>query len=74
MVRETHRLVVVEEGSRTLGWGAEVLARGAETFGKQLVYANRVAALDLPLPASGQLEKMVLPDIQDIVSAVMKAF
>lgn len=73
-VRETHRLVVVEEGSRTLGWGAEVLARGAETFGKQLVYANRVAALDLPLPASGQLEKMVLPDIQDIVSAVMKAF
>ncbi len=73
-VRETHRLVVIEEGGRTLGWGAEVLARGAETLGKQLTYANRVAALDLPLPASGQLEKMILPDIQDIIFAVMKAF
>ena len=73
-VRETHRLVVIEEGGRTLGWGAEVLAQGAETLGKQLTYANRVAALDLPLPASGQLEKMILPDIQDIIFAVMKAF
>ena len=73
-VRNTKKLVVVEEGSRTLGWGAEVLARAAETFGKQLTYANRVAGLDLPLPASAQLEKMVLPDAHDIITAVMKAF
>ena len=73
-VRKTHRLVVVEEGSRTLGWGAEVLARGAESLGKELAYANRVAGLDLPLPASGQLEKIVLPDVQDIITAVKRAF
>ena len=73
-VRKTHKLIVVEEGNRTLGWGAEVLARGAETFGKHLSYANRVAGLDLPLPASGPLEKIVLPDVHDIITAVMKAF
>jgi pyruvate/2-oxoglutarate/acetoin dehydrogenase E1 component len=73
-VRKTHRLVVVEEGSRILGWGTEVLARGAETLGKELAYANRVAGLDLPLPASVQLEKIVLPDAQDIITAVKRAF
>jgi pyruvate/2-oxoglutarate/acetoin dehydrogenase E1 component len=73
-VHKTQRLVVVEEGSRTLGWGTEILARAAEALGNKIDYANRVAGLDIPVPASGQLEDMVLPDVQDIITAVRKPF
>lgn len=73
-VHRTRKLVVVEEGGRTLGWGAEILARSIEKLGKNLEYAHRVAGLDIPIPASAALEEIVLPDIQDIITAVRKAF
>jgi pyruvate/2-oxoglutarate/acetoin dehydrogenase E1 component len=73
-VRKTRRLVVIEEGGKTLGWGAEILAQGAENLSKELIYTDRVAGLDLPLPASEQLEQRVLPDVRDIITAVKRAF
>jgi pyruvate/2-oxoglutarate/acetoin dehydrogenase E1 component len=73
-VRKTQKLVVVEEGGLTLGWGAEILARTIVTLGKDLEYAYRVAGLDTPIPASAQLEENVLPGIQDIITAVRKPF
>ena len=73
-VRKTHKLVVVEEGGRTLGWGTEILARGTEILGKDLEYAYRVAGLDLPIPASAQIEESILPGVQDIIAAVRKSF
>ncbi len=73
-VRKTHKLLVVEEGGRTLGWGTEILARTIEILGKDLEYAYRVAGLDIPIPASAQLEENVLPGIQDIISAARKPF
>ncbi|HEX7975916.1 MAG TPA: transketolase C-terminal domain-containing protein [Anaerolineales bacterium] len=65
--RRTGRLLAAEEGSLTLGWGAEVLARAAEALGPQLRVARRVAARDLPVPASGPLEEAVLPGIEDLI-------
>jgi pyruvate/2-oxoglutarate/acetoin dehydrogenase E1 component len=63
----TGRLLVVEEGTFTLGWGAEILARAAESLGSRLKGACRLAARDLPVPSSGALENGVLPGVEDIV-------
>jgi pyruvate/2-oxoglutarate/acetoin dehydrogenase E1 component len=65
-VSRSRRLVAVEEGSYTLGWGAEVLSRVTEAIEKGFS-ARRVAARDLPLPAAGPLEAAVLPGVEDIM-------
>ena len=70
-LRSTRRLLSAEEGTLTLGWGAELLARISETMGQNLLAARRVAAHDLPVPASGRLEDSVLPGIEDIVQAAI---
>ncbi|MFC2053917.1 alpha-ketoacid dehydrogenase subunit beta [Chloroflexota bacterium] len=68
----TGRLLVVEEGTHNLGWGAEVIALTAENLGSSLQSARRVAALNLPIPASGPLEEAVLPGIEHIIQAAQK--
>lgn len=65
-VRQTGRLLVVEEGSLSAGWGAEVIARTAEAVGPRLKTARRVAARETSIPASGPLEAAVLPGEKDI--------
>ncbi|MBI3159694.1 MAG: alpha-ketoacid dehydrogenase subunit beta [Chloroflexi bacterium] len=71
-LRQTGRLLAVEEGTRPLGWAAEVLARAAEALGPQLRAAGRVAAADTPIPASTPMERAALPQIEDIVAAAVK--
>jgi pyruvate/2-oxoglutarate/acetoin dehydrogenase E1 component len=71
-LRKTRRLLVLEEGTHTLGWGAEILARSTEVVGQQMRKAKRLAALDLPVPASGPLERAVLPDIDQIVQSAKR--
>lgn len=68
----TGRLVTLEEGTRDLGWGAEVAARAAEKFGSQLRATHRLAALSLPVPASGPLEQAALPSVEHILLACRK--
>ena len=65
----TGSLLVVEEGSLTAGWGAEILARALEKPGSNLRAARRLAARDLPVPASVPLENTILPGVEDIVQA-----
>jgi pyruvate/2-oxoglutarate/acetoin dehydrogenase E1 component len=65
----TKRLLAVEEGSFTLGWGAEMLARAAECLGPRLMAARRLAGSDHPVPASGPLEAAALPGVDDIIAA-----
>jgi pyruvate/2-oxoglutarate/acetoin dehydrogenase E1 component len=67
-VSHTGKLLVAEEGTQTLGFGAEVLARVVEKLGSGLRQASRVAARNLPIPASGPLEESVLPGVGDIVN------
>lgn len=71
-LRVTNQLLVVEEGTYTLGWGAEILARSIETLGKELQKAVRVATPDTPIPASGPLESAILPGVDDIIQAAKK--
>lgn len=69
---QTRRLVTLEEGGVSFGWGAEVLARTAQSLGPRLLAVERLGALDLPVPASGPLEAQVLPDVERIMKACQK--
>lgn len=69
-IHETNKLLVVEEGTYTMGWGAEILARSIEELGKDIHFAARVASSDTPIPVSGSLEKSVLPDVDDVIQAI----
>jgi pyruvate/2-oxoglutarate/acetoin dehydrogenase E1 component len=69
-VHQSGKLLSVEEGGLTLGWGAEVLARTSEA--QSGVKMQRLAALDRPVPASPALEKAVLPQVEDIIDCVRK--
>ena len=66
-LERSKRLLAIEEGTYTLGWGAEVLARAAQAGA--LKAADRVAAADKPIPASVPLEESALPAVEDIVAA-----
>lgn len=66
------RLVVVEEGGLTLGWGAELISRVIESEEATTPIATkRIAALDLPIANSRVLEGAILPSTEDIRDAVV---
>jgi len=67
----TERLMVIEEGTLQLGWAAEIMARVLES-GKTFKAASRLAAASLPTPASGPLEALALPDVEQIVQLAKK--
>ncbi len=69
-LKRTRRLLTVEEGGLTLGWGAEVTARALEA-GIPALKAGRVAARDLPIANSKTLEDAILPSVADIKQAAL---
>jgi pyruvate dehydrogenase E1 component beta subunit len=69
--QRTNRAVVVEEGWRSYGVGAEVAARlYEEAFDYIDAPIRRVAQKEVPLPYNRELEQMALPQVEDIVAAV----
>ncbi len=68
-VARTRNLLTVEEGTRSLGWGAEVAARMVEAVDGLKV--RRVAARDLPIANAKSLEDAILPSVKDIVNAAL---
>lgn len=66
----TRRLLTVEEGSLTLGWGAELAARSAEA-GIPELRVRRVAALDLPIANAKSLEDAILPSQPALTAAAV---
>jgi pyruvate dehydrogenase E1 component beta subunit len=70
-VRRTNRCVVVEEGWRYAGFGAEVADRvQRECFDDLDAPVVRVTAADVPMPYSRMLEKAYLPQPEKVVDAV----
>ena len=70
-IRKTNRAVVVEEGWRAYGIGAEIVARVTElSFDYLDAPIRRVAQAEVPLPYNRRLEQMALPQEADIVRAV----
>jgi pyruvate dehydrogenase E1 component beta subunit len=70
-VRKTNRLVVVEEGWRAYGVGAEIASRVTElAFDYLDAPVRRVAQAEVPLPYNRRLEQMALPQVGDVLKAV----
>jgi pyruvate dehydrogenase E1 component beta subunit len=69
-VRKTNRCVVVEEGWRYAGFGAEIADRvQRECFDALDAPVIRVTAADVPMPYSKMLEKAYLPQPERVVEA-----
>jgi pyruvate dehydrogenase E1 component beta subunit len=67
----TNRAVIVEEGWRSYGVGAEIASRLYEdAFDYIDAPIQRVAQKEVPLPYNRELEQMALPQVQDIIEAV----
>jgi 2-oxoisovalerate dehydrogenase E1 component len=70
-VEKTGRLVIVEEGCLTGGFGAEVAAIAAkEAFDHLDAPIERVAARDTPVPFAPELERTVIPGEERIEEAI----
>ncbi|BDW99627.1 pyruvate dehydrogenase complex E1 component subunit beta [Maricaulis maris] len=69
-VKKTNRIVCAEEGWGRMGVGAEIAAVvTAEAFDYLDAPPARVHQEDVPLPYAGNLEKLSLPGVEDIVKA-----
>lgn len=69
--KKTNRAVIVEEGWRSYGVGAEVAARIYEqAFDYVDAPILRVAQKEVPLPYNRTLEQAALPQVADVVAAV----
>jgi 2-oxoisovalerate dehydrogenase E1 component len=70
-VKKTSRLVIAHEGWKRWGFGAEVAAMVAE---KAIDWLDapilRVGARDSPMPYNDKLERLVIPQVEDIVDAI----
>jgi 2-oxoisovalerate dehydrogenase E1 component beta subunit len=72
-VTKTGKVVVLYEDTKTGGFGAEIGSRIAEELFESLDGpVVRVASADTPIPFSPVLEKVVLPQVEDVVEAVEK--
>ena len=72
-VRKTNRVLIVHEDTRTGGIAGEITARINEScFAYLDAPVLRVTAHDIPLPYAPQLEDFVLPQVDDIVTAVRR--
>lgn len=70
-VRQTHRIIVVEEQMRTVGMGAEIAASIQEmAFNDLDAPVARVSGLDVPMPYARNLERATLPYAETVVEAV----
>lgn len=70
-VAKTRHLLVGHEAVKDYGWGAEFVAKTVEAAWDKLDAApRRVGGARTPIPYSEPLEAAVVPQVQDIVSAV----
>lgn len=70
-VARTGRLIVLHEGRRTHGFGAELVARLAEeNFAALKAAPLRIASLDLPVPFAPELEHAFRPTKEKIIDAI----
>jgi pyruvate dehydrogenase E1 component beta subunit len=69
-VSKTNRLVTVEEGWPYAGIGAEIAAVAMEqAFDHLDAPVTRVSGVDVPMPYAANLERLALPQPEDVVQA-----
>ena len=73
-VKKTNRIVSCEEGWGTCGIGAEIASLMMEhAFDWLDAPVLRVTGQDVPMPYASNLEKLALPQVEDIVTCVKSA-
>jgi pyruvate dehydrogenase E1 component beta subunit len=69
--KKTNRAVIVEEGWRSFGVGAEVAASiYEEAFDYVDAPIQRLAQKEVPLPYNRTLEQLALPQVGDVINAI----
>jgi pyruvate dehydrogenase E1 component beta subunit len=73
-VKKTNRLVTVEEGWPQCGIGSEIAAliMESEAFDYLDAPVERITGADVPMPYTVSLEKLALPQVEDIARAVKR--
>jgi pyruvate dehydrogenase E1 component beta subunit len=70
-IRKTNRVVVAEESHPFSGIGAEISAQISErAFDYLDAPVKRVSGVDTPMPYAKNLEKLAIPDVEQLISAV----
>ncbi len=70
-VAKTHRAVIVDEGWKTCGLAAEIMALVMERAFYDLdAPVGRVASVEVPIPYAKHLEDAALPSVERIIAAV----
>lgn len=72
-IERTKKIIVVEEGTRTLGWGSEIITSIVEMRKFEHEFA-RIASMDLPIPNGMVLEKQVIPSKETIIEKVRSMY
>lgn len=71
-LRKTRRLVVIHEGRRNAGFGAEIVSRlTEELFFEMEAPPLRIASADIPVPFAPELEAAYRPSRDKIVEAIV---
>jgi pyruvate dehydrogenase E1 component beta subunit len=74
-VKQTGRVIIVEEGPKTGGFGAEITAQIMEQAHDYLEKpVLRLASPDLPMPSAKNLEAACIPSVETIVLAAQQLF
>jgi pyruvate dehydrogenase E1 component beta subunit len=72
-IKKTHRVLIVEEGMKTSGIGAELIASINDRFFDELdAPVIRLSSQDIPTPYNGMLENLTIVQSPQIVEAVQK--
>jgi pyruvate/2-oxoglutarate/acetoin dehydrogenase E1 component len=70
-VAKTHRVLVVDEGWRSVSIAAEISARIMEQAFYELDQpVQRLCGAEVPMPYAPQMEDAALPQVESLVAAV----
>lgn len=74
-IKKTNRIVTVEEGWPQCGIGAEIagVIMESEAFDFLDAPMERVAGADVPMPYSISIERLAVPQVENIVSSALRA-
>jgi len=70
-IKKTHKAVIIEEGCKLCGIGAEIASQIIENaFGHLDAPVRRIAAADVPIACCPSLERAAIPSRESIIKAV----
>ena len=69
-LQNCNTIVILEEGNKIGGWGAEVLSILTETLNDSEMRIKRLGAYDNPIPLPAPMEIEVLPSVSRIIKMI----